>query len=60
MIKRPVTGHGGWMVDMITKIVLFIVFYFFVFPVGLISRLTTKDPLRRKIENGLPTYWENW
>lgn len=48
------------MVDMITKIALFILFYVFVFPLGLISRLTTKDPLRRKIEHGRPTYWEDW
>lgn len=45
---------------MVTKIVLLILFYSVIFPIGLISRITGKDRLRRKIESESPTYWEEW
>jgi len=40
-----------------TKILLFVIFYLIVTPLGLIMRLFGKDLLNQRIDRGSPSYW---
>lgn len=41
-----------------TRLLLALVFYLVITPIGLIMRLLGKDPLERKIDRSAPTYWK--
>lgn len=43
--------------ELITGLMLSIVFYLVITPMGLIMRLFRKDPLDKKIERGKDSYW---
>ena len=40
-----------------TRVILTAVFFLMVTPIGLVMRLTGRDPLQRKIDRNRPTYW---
>ena len=40
-----------------TRVILTIVFYLVVTPIGLVMRATGRDPLSRKLDADAPTYW---
>ena len=42
----------------VSRILLSIIFFLVVTPVGLIMRLTGKDPMERKWDPAAPTYWQ--
>ena len=46
----------GWVVS---HVILFLVFYLLVTPVGLIMKLVGYDPLHRKIDKNTTSYWIN-
>ncbi|MFC1632335.1 SxtJ family membrane protein [Candidatus Omnitrophota bacterium] len=54
LVMLPVAMCIGWVV---TRIILTILFYFVVTPIGLIARLTGKDLLDEKLEKEKPSYW---
>lgn len=39
-----------------TRIILFVVFFLLFFPLGIIMRLTGKDPMQRKVDTALGSY----
>lgn len=39
-----------------SRIILGVIFYFIIFPVGLIRRIFAPDPMARKIDKNAPTY----
>ena len=41
----------------VSPIVLGLMFYFLITPFGVVKRLTGWDPMRRKYDPGLPSYW---
>ena len=41
-----------------TRVILTIVYYLAVTPVGLLRQLFNRDPLREKIDKSVETYWE--
>ena len=41
----------------VSHVIMFVVFYGVLTPVGLVFRLVGYDPLRRKLEPGADTYW---
>jgi hypothetical protein len=48
---------GNLIGNVISKIVLFIIFYLLITPIGLILRISGKDLLNKKMDKGLTTYW---
>lgn len=42
----------------VANLILGVLFYLLITPVGLFFKLTGRDPLRRKFEPEVPTYWE--
>ncbi|MFH1878386.1 MAG: SxtJ family membrane protein [Candidatus Omnitrophota bacterium] len=40
-----------------TRLILIVVYYFLLTPIGLLMRVFTKDPLNRKIDRGCGSYW---
>ena len=54
--------HAGWMrVGAVlgwinSRIILGIVFYVIILPVGMLIRLGGRDPMARRLDRGLPTY----
>ena len=52
--KKLTSFIGG----LITALLLALVFFAVITPIGLIMRLFGKDPLDRKIEKGKGSYWE--
>ena len=44
----------GWVVS---HLVLIIVFYLVITPIGLILRLLGRDPMERRLDPAAPTYW---
>ena len=57
------TVYGGWMDAAepvgwtLTNVLLAIVFYLVVTPIGLIMRLSGRDPMQRRFEPSAGTYW---
>ncbi len=41
-----------------TRVILTVVFYLAVTPIGLILRMMGKDPLQRRIDRETPSYWQ--
>jgi len=41
----------------VSRIILAIIFYLLLTPIGLLSRLFGRDPLNQKIDKGRQTYW---
>lgn len=41
----------------VSPIALGIIFYFAVFPIGVVMRMTGKDPLRLKYDSAVDSYW---
>ncbi len=60
-VLRPVYKY--WMAlafamgFVMTRVLLSLVFFLLVTPIGLVLRLTKHDPLRRRKDATLPTYW---
>jgi Saxitoxin biosynthesis operon protein SxtJ len=61
-IRRPVfvgasrvTYPIGWVVS---HLVLFVVFWLVVTPIALLLRVLGKDPMRRKFDDFIESYWE--
>ena len=48
---------GDAMHMIMSPIILLLLFFAILTPVGLVARLLRKDPLRRAAEPGLPSYW---
>lgn len=40
-----------------TFVIMSLTFFLMVTPIGILSRIFRKDPLERKIDKNLPTYW---
>lgn len=61
MSLQPV--YRGWMKfglllsKITTPLILGIVFYGLIFPMGLIMRLSGKDPMTRRFDDSLKSYW---
>ena len=61
MSLQPV--YRGWMKfglllsKITTPLILGIVFYGLIFPMGLIMRLAGKDPMLRRLDDKLESYW---
>ncbi|MDH5526378.1 MAG: SxtJ family membrane protein [Nitrospirota bacterium] len=47
---------GGFVGRVNTRIILFVVFYSVVFPIGLLLRLLGRDPMARKMDPAAPSY----
>jgi hypothetical protein len=56
-MNRVWTKLGLVLGQIATPLVMSLLFYLVVTPVGLIFRAMRKDPLRLKAESGAPTYW---
>ena len=41
-----------------TRVILTLTFYLVITPVGLIQRIMGHDPLRKKFDSGVDTYWD--
>jgi hypothetical protein len=45
----------GWVV---THVIMALIFYLVVTPIGVIMRLTGRDPMERAFDRGAKTYWK--
>lgn len=43
----------------VTRVLLSIVFFFLIAPMGVIMRIASEDPLKRRFEPDSPSYWED-
>ena len=43
----------------VTRLIMLIIFYLVLTPIGWAMRLSGKDPLQRKIEKGKTSYWKD-
>jgi hypothetical protein len=63
IIARPfyiIWYFFGCCVGFVMGNVLFSAFYFLILtPMGLVMRLTGRDPLKRKFDKTTPTYWQD-
>ncbi|MBF0212491.1 MAG: hypothetical protein HQM00_02870 [Magnetococcales bacterium] len=48
---------GGWLHRMMTPVIMGVIFFVVITPFALFFRLTGKDPLKRKFQPELPSYW---
>ena len=53
-VFTKVTNAIGWFN---TRVILILVYYFILSPIGLVMRLFGKDPLDRNIDKKIETYW---
>lgn len=55
--------HLAWMAlavllgYVMTRVILTLVFYLLVTPIGLLMRLSGRDPMRRRLKPDAPSYW---
>lgn len=56
-VDRAVTRVGEWVGGVLTWILLAPVFYLFFTPFGLLLRRGARDPMKRRFDSGLATYW---
>ena len=55
---NKIWGKFGMLLHMVTSpLILAILFFVFVTPVGLLMRMTGKDPLKRRFEPRVKSYW---
>jgi hypothetical protein len=56
-LNRIWSAFGGLLHAVVSPIILAVLFYAAITPIGLLSRLFGHDPLRRKIDPAAKTYW---
>src|SRR5262245_26000872 len=49
---------GFWSSQVVVRILLFLIFFFFITPLGVIMKVMGKDPLRLKRFKHLNTFWQ--
>ena len=56
-LNRVWSGIGRILHAVVSPIILAILFYGVITPIGVLARLLGHDPLRRRIDRGAPSYW---
>ena len=56
-LNRIWSAFGRLLHAIVSPLLLLILFYALITPIGLLSRLFGHDPLRRRIDRAAPSYW---